>query len=91
MNGYRPAELRRKMCATARAIAETEDRLAGTLERLAVTRPAEAPRLRARAAHAREFADDERRRAATYQLTSGVAQEPGDGGRREIDRQASPG
>ena len=54
------------MGVTACAIADTEDRLAGTLERLAVTRPGEAARLRARAAEAREFADVERRRAAEF-------------------------
>ncbi len=58
--------LRQQLAATAAAIAETEDWIADTLERLARARPHDAERLRARAAHARMFAARERAQAATY-------------------------
>ena len=58
--------LRQQLAATAAAIAETEDWLADTLDRLARVRPHDAERLRARAAHARRFASRERAQAAIY-------------------------
>ena len=58
--------LRQQIAATAASIAETEDWIADTLDRLARSRPHDAERLRERAAHARQFAARERVRAATY-------------------------
>jgi len=49
--------LRQRLAATAASIAETEDWIADTLDRLACIRPHDAERLHARAAHARMFAD----------------------------------
>ena len=58
--------LRRQLAATAASIAETEDGVADTLDRLAHVRPHDADRLHARAAHARLFAARERAQAAIY-------------------------
>ena len=58
--------LRQQLAATAAAVAETEDWVADTFDRLARVRPQDAERLRAQAAHARMFAARERARAATY-------------------------
>ena len=58
--------LRQQIAATAASIAETEDWVADTLDRLARARPHDADRLRARAAHARRFAARERAQAALY-------------------------
>ena len=58
--------LRQQIAATAASIAETEDWVADTLDRLARARPHDAERLRARAAHARLFAARERAQAAAY-------------------------
>ena len=58
--------IRQQLAATAAAIAETEDWIADTLDRLALVRPRDAERLRARAAHARTFAARERAQAAIY-------------------------
>jgi hypothetical protein len=49
----------------AAAIAGTEDRVADTLERMAVVRPHDAVGLMARATQARQYAAMERHRAAT--------------------------
>ena len=66
--GPRPTEisLRQRMRDVATSVAATEDWIADTLERLASARPHDAARLRARAAHARNFAAEERARAAQY-------------------------
>ena len=58
--------LRQQLAATAASIAETEDGVADTLDRLARVRPHDAERLHARAAHARLFAARERAQAAIY-------------------------
>ena len=58
--------LRQRRAATAASIAETEDWIADTLDRLACIRPHDAERLHARAAHARMFAARERAQAAIY-------------------------
>ena len=58
--------LRQQIAATAASIAETEDWVADTLDRLALVRPRDAERLRARARHARMFAARERHQAAIY-------------------------
>jgi hypothetical protein len=58
--------LRQQLAATAASIAETEDWVADTLDRLARVRPHDADRLHARAAHARLFAARERAQAAVY-------------------------
>lgn len=58
--------LRQRIAATAASIAETEDWIADTLDRLARVRPHDAERLRARATHARLFAARERAQAAIY-------------------------
>ena len=58
--------LRQQIAATAASIAETEEGIADTLDRLARLRPHDAERLRARAAHARMFAARERAQAAIY-------------------------
>jgi hypothetical protein len=58
--------LRQQLAATAAAVAETEDWVADTFDRLARARPHDAERLRAHAAHARMFAARERARAAIY-------------------------
>jgi hypothetical protein len=64
-------DLREQIAATAVSIAETEDSVADTLDRLARVRPHDAERLRARAAHAREFAARERAQAAIYRSGPG--------------------
>ena len=64
--------LRQKLAATAACIAETEDWVADTLDRLARVRPNDAERLRARAAHARLYAARERAQAATYRSWEGT-------------------
>jgi hypothetical protein len=61
-----PAALRRHLTFLASVIACTEDQVADTLEHLALTRPRDAKRLLARAAHAREYAELERTRAAMF-------------------------
>jgi hypothetical protein len=58
--------LRQRIRDVAASIAATEDWVADTLERLATVRPHDAARLRARAAHARSFAAQERAQAAQY-------------------------
>ena len=58
--------LRQQIAATAASIAETEDWVADTLDRLALVRPHDADRLRARAMQARLFAARERNQAAIY-------------------------
>ena len=62
------AAMRRHLTFLASVVAATEDRVADTLERLAQTRPRDAERLLARAAHAREYAELERARAAQFSL-----------------------
>lgn len=63
--------LRQQIAATAASVAETEDWVADTLDRLANARPHDAERLRARAAHARTFAARERAQAAIYRCAPG--------------------
>ena len=63
--------LRQQLAATAASIAETEDWIADTLDRLASARPHDAERLRERAAHARQFAARERAQAAIYRSCPG--------------------
>ena len=58
--------LRQQIAATAASIAETEDGVADTLDRLARVRPDDAERLHARAMRARMFAARERNQAAIY-------------------------
>jgi hypothetical protein len=67
-NGSRfdPEMMRLRLAALAAAIAGTEDRVADTLERMALTHPEDAAVLRARAAQARQHATAERSRAATF-------------------------
>ena len=60
--------LRQQIAATAASIAETEDWVADTLDRLALVRPHDAERLRERATHARLFAARERNQAAIYRV-----------------------
>lgn len=57
---------RRRLAGLATAIAGTEDRVADTLERMAITYPHDASGLLARAAQARQYAMLERNRAATF-------------------------
>lgn len=64
-------DLRQQIAATAVSIAETEDWVADTLDDLARVRPHDAERLRARAAHARQFAARERAQAAIYRSDAG--------------------
>lgn len=59
-------DLREQIAATAVSIADTEDSIADTFDYLARTRPRDAERLHARAAHARRFAARERAQAAVY-------------------------
>ena len=72
VDGERPGawltamSLRQQIAATAASIAETEEWVADTLDRLARVRPHDAERLRARAKHARLFAARERSQAAIY-------------------------
>jgi len=66
-------DLRRRLGATAAAIAVTEEQVAATLEHIARVRPHDAARLRARAAEARQFAAQERDRAAVYNGTGADA------------------
>ena len=72
-DGHRPDRLpidlaaqRRRLATLAAVIAGTEDRIADTLERLALTRPQDAARLRARAAQARQYATLERSQAVAF-------------------------
>ena len=86
--------LRQQIAATAASIAETEDWVADTLDRLARARPHDADRLRARAAHARRFAARERAQAAIYR--SGPDSIPADGKGpgnqdRDLGQGAGPG
>lgn len=67
---FDPELTRQHLARLARSIAGTEDRLADTLERMALTHPHDAPGLLARAAHARQCAMLERNRAATFSLHS---------------------
>ena len=69
--------LRQQIAATAASIAETEDWVADTLDRLALVRPHDAARLRARAMPARLFAARERNQAAIYRANTGLP--PGGG------------
>jgi hypothetical protein len=62
---FDPEEIRQRLAAVAAAIAGTEDRLADTLERMALSHPHDAAALLARAAQARHNATIERNRAAT--------------------------
>jgi hypothetical protein len=66
-----PADQRRRLAELATAIAGTEDRVADTLERMAVTRPHEAAGLKARATQARQNAAAERNRATMFSLPAG--------------------
>ena len=64
--------LRQQIAATAASIAETEDGVADTLDRLARVRPDDAERLHARAMRARMFAARERNQAAIYRAYAGL-------------------
>jgi hypothetical protein len=64
--------LRQRIAATAASIAETEDWVADTLDRLALVRPHDAERLHARARDARLFAARERTQAAIYRAYTGL-------------------
>jgi hypothetical protein len=83
-------ELRKQIAATAASVAETEDWIADTLDNLALNRPRDAERLRARAAHARLFAARERAQAAIYRsgedAADGITQAlgPTAAGRRSV-------
>ena len=68
-----PAALRQRLADVATAIAGTEDRVADTLERMAVARPDAAAGLRARAAQARQNAAVERNRATMFSLPASRA------------------
>jgi Arc/MetJ family transcription regulator len=57
---------RRRLATVAANIAHTEDLVADTLERMALMRPYDAVALRSRAAQARQQAEVERDRAATF-------------------------
>lgn len=61
-----PALQRRRLATLAANIAYTEDCVADTLERMALTRPYDAVALQARAAQARQQAEMGRSRAATF-------------------------
>jgi hypothetical protein len=61
---FDPEVMRRHLAELASTIAGTEDRVADTFERLALTHPYEASGLLARAAQARQYAMLERNRAA---------------------------
>lgn len=63
---FDPQENRRRLAALATAIAGTEERVADTLERMALTHPRDAGSLLARAAQARQNATLERNRAAGF-------------------------
>jgi len=65
---FDPTALRQRLADVATAIAGTEDRVAETLERMAVARPDDAAGLKARAVQARQHAAMERSRAATLNL-----------------------
>jgi len=71
------ATLRQRLGVTAASVAETEDRIADTLDRLAGARPNDAERLRARATQARLFAAEERARAALYSAAPEPAEPAG--------------
>jgi hypothetical protein len=66
LNGSRFEETRRRLGDLAAAIAWTEDRVADTFERMALTHPHDASGLLARAAQARQCAMLERNRAAAF-------------------------
>ena len=68
--GLDGALLRRRLADVAASIARTEDRVAETLERMALAWPEDARRLQAHAKRARRFATLERDRATTLGLPS---------------------
>jgi hypothetical protein len=70
---FDPQLMRRHLAELAAAIAGTEDRVADTFERLAMTRPTDASGLLARAARARQYAMLERNRAAALSRQSNRA------------------
>lgn len=61
-----PTVQRQRLATLAADIAHTEDRVADTLERMALTRPYDAAALRAHASQARQHAALERNRAALF-------------------------
>jgi uncharacterized membrane-anchored protein len=63
---FDPELTRQRLAELSAAIAGTEDRVADTFERMAVTHPHDASGLLARAAQARQYAMLERNRAATF-------------------------
>lgn len=65
---FDPELTRRRLAALSVAIAGTEDRVADTFERMALTHPLDASGLLAGAARARRYAVLERNRAATFNL-----------------------
>jgi hypothetical protein len=65
---FEPEVTRRRLAALAASIAGTEDRVANTLERMALACPEDAAGLLARAAQARHYASLERNRAAMFRL-----------------------
>jgi hypothetical protein len=76
------AELFRRAAALAGVVAATEDKIAATLEQVARHRsPPEAARLRAMAEDARDYAAQERGRAASYRMLSGEDGQAGKAGR----------
>jgi hypothetical protein len=83
------AELLRRAAELAGVVAATEDKIAATLEQVAQYRPPrDAARLRAMAKDARDYAAQERGRAASYRMLSGddsQADEPGPPGARSAD------
>jgi len=77
-----PAMQRRRLAILATNIAHTEDCVADTLERMALTRPYNAAALRARAAQAREHAALERDRADAFSQPRQAARRIGAGSAR---------
>jgi hypothetical protein len=66
------ASLRQRTAAVAASIADTEEGLADTLDRIARIRPKDAERLHAKADQARKFAAHERTQAAIYGLCADI-------------------
>jgi hypothetical protein len=60
------ARLRQRLAEVAAAVAWTEECIADTYDRLALTRPQHADRLHAQAAHARRYAVAEREQAEVF-------------------------
>jgi hypothetical protein len=78
------ARLRQRLAEVAAAVAWTEECVAATYDRLALTRPQHADRLHVQAAHARRYAQAEREQAVAFSTPPVSSPQP-------ASRPATPG